>query len=91
MFNEFILYSFLLGAVSFGFVWALTKDIAIGGLASFVLGVVLIVFVFPEPESAKNLADVANNITLFIIKLIWGIGWLAGLVAASWGAKQLKP
>ncbi|MEZ7208569.1 hypothetical protein [Pseudoalteromonas sp. DY56-GL79] len=91
MLNEFVLYSFLLGALAQVVVWAISKDSAIGGIASFALGIIFVLFVFPEPESAKDLAGVADNLTLIIIKVLWGLGWLAGLVSAFWCTKKLKP
>jgi hypothetical protein len=91
MLNEFIFYAAISGAVSFGVIWAFLKDVGLGSIISAVLGVICIVFVFPEPESAKDLAGLANNISLIIIKIIWGLGWGAGIFGASLIAKQANP
>jgi len=78
LFNEFLLYAAITGAVLFGIACWLTKDKNL----SWVISVIAVYF-FPDPNSAKNLGNIANNITLPIQKGIYLVGWVAGISLVS--------
>lgn len=89
MFNEFVFYALLAGAIVFGSICLFFKDSSIAWLGTVLIGFAVILFVFPGPVAAKTVGDVANNLTLAIQKFIYAVGWLAGAFVASLIYKKL--
>ncbi len=76
MLNDFVFYSFLLGGFLFFVTWLLAKkDKGIAWVVTVIVGLLVVFFVFPSPQAAKDLADIANNATLFITKALYVIAW----------------
>lgn len=44
-------------------------------MMSAVVGILIVLFIFPDPQIAKNLADIFNNYSLAIQKIIWIAAW----------------
>lgn len=51
------------------------KNKSMSWLMSAVIGILVVLFLFPDPEIAKNLAGVFNNYSLVVQKLIWVVSW----------------
>lgn len=90
MLNEVVLYAFIAGVLFFAVAWGIFKDGFVSALISVVIGLLFILFIFTEPKSAKSFGDMADNLTLLIMKGIWGVSWIAGVSLAFWVANKLK-
>ena len=88
MINEFILYALIAGAVLYGLAWLIFKERAIAWVITVVIGLVVVLFVFPAPTPAKTLWDIAANVTLFIQKVVYAVGWGAGAFGISLVCKK---
>ena len=81
--NDFVFYSALAGAFVFILVWFLSKDKGIAWIVTVLAGLIIIIFVFPDPKPAKTIGDIANNGALFIQKVLYGGAWGLGAFVAS--------
>ncbi|WP_454843791.1 hypothetical protein [Pseudomonas gorinensis] len=76
MIKEFMFYSFLLGGALFFGTWLLArKDKGIAWIVTAIVGFLVVAFVFPGPQHARDLAGIADNISLFISKGLYVIAW----------------
>ena len=87
--NEFVLYAVLAGAISYGFIWAISKDIALSYVSSTLAGIVCVLFFFPDPQVAKDLGDAAQNLALLLKKGLWILGWVVGTLSSTWFSFKL--
>lgn len=76
--NEFILYAAIAGAITTGVASLATKNKGMSWIISVAVGIIVIMFFFPDPKAAKTIGDMAENLTLVIQKLIYAAGWLGG-------------
>lgn len=88
---EYLFYSLLLGAIIFGIVWAVSRNNELAWVVSLSAGAIVILFVFADPKAAKTLGDIANNLTLFILKAMWVAGWVVGAWGASVVTSKFEP
>lgn len=88
MLNEFILYAAFGGALAFCISCAILKNKGLATAISILIGLALVLFVFPEPKAAKTLGDLANNISLIIQKAIYAAAWVAGSLATKFFCKM---
>ncbi|AZC67379.1 hypothetical protein [Pseudomonas chlororaphis] len=76
MIQEFMFYSFLLGAALFFGTWLLAKkDKGIAWVVTAIVCFLVVAFVFPSPQQAPDLAGMANNITLLLSKVLYVVSW----------------
>lgn len=84
MLNEFVFYALIGGAAVFGIsYWLVKKDKGIAWLITALLAFLVVVFIFPGPQTVSNLSDMFNNLALLFQKALYLIGWFAGAFAIS--------
>lgn len=76
MLNTQLLLAALCGAITAIILYFLTrKNKSMSWMMSAVVGILIVLFIFPDPQIAKNLADIFNNYSLAIQKIIWIAAW----------------
>lgn len=88
MLTDFVFYSLLIGAAFFAGVYFLAKkDKGIAWIATVIVALLVVVFVFPSPEQAKTLSDILTNLSLVVSKA----GYLLAWGSAAWLTSKALP
>ncbi|MFW9266500.1 hypothetical protein ACLK1G_04805 [Pseudomonas sp. NR3] len=76
MLNDLMFYSFFFSAAVFAVTYYLTqKSKGLAWIVTIVVALVVVGFVFPSPQQAHDLSNIANNFTLLISKVIYLLCW----------------
>lgn len=73
---DFLFYSFLISAALFFGTWLLAnKSKGIAWVVTVIVGFLVITYGFQPPQQAPDIAGLANNATLAISKVLYGVAW----------------
>lgn len=85
---EFIFYSAVAGAAIYGGLWFWLKDHGIPWIATIIIAVIVVLFIFPDPTKAKDLSDLFGNVALVLFKGIWLLAWGGGAFGVYYFTKD---
>jgi hypothetical protein len=76
MLKDLMFYSFLLSAAVFaGTYYLAKKDKGLAWIATIVVALIVVAFVFPSPEQARDVSVIVQNITLLVSKGVYLLCW----------------
>jgi hypothetical protein len=78
-FTELTFYAFALGALEFIIAELLIKNKRYSALISFVIGLIVTLFVFNTTEPTGTVNGIIEPIIVFVTKASWLLSWLIGI------------